>query len=169
MTGKVLTTDELLRRASDMIPILKGRAVETENLRRIPDETVQELRSSELLRIGVPQLFGGLDADYASMFEVGALLGSACSATSWCFCIWTAHSWLVGHWPAEAQQEVFRGGPDILCSSSLNPGKSILKQAPGGFRLSGRWEFSSGADAAEWVMGGANGTAGLGWSLVPKS
>jgi len=169
MAGNILAPDELLQRATDMLPALKDRATETENLRRIPDQTVQDLRASELLRIGVPRLFGGLDVDYASMFEVGAVLGSACAATSWCFCIWTAHSWLVGHWPAEAQQDVFGGGPDVLCSSSLNPGKSTLEKTTGGFRLSGRWEFSSGSDAAEWVMVGSNAADGLVWILVPKS
>jgi 3-hydroxy-9,10-secoandrosta-1,3,5(10)-triene-9,17-dione monooxygenase len=93
MAGNILAPYELLQRATDMLPALKERATETENLRRIPDQTVQDLRASELLRIGVPRLFGGLDVDYASMFEVGAVLGSACAATSWCFCIWTAHSW----------------------------------------------------------------------------
>ena len=169
MAGNILAPYELLQRATDMLPALKERATETENLRRIPDQTVQDLRASELLRIGVPRLFGGLDVDYASMFEVGAVLGSACAATSWCFCIWTAHSWLVGHWPAEAQQDVFGDGPDVLCSSSLNPGKSTLEETTGGFRLSGRWEFSSGSDAAEWVMVGANAADGLVWILVPKS
>ena len=169
MAGNILAPDELLQRATNMLPALKDRATETENLRRIPNQTVQDLRASELLGIGVPRLFGGLDVDYASMFEVGAVLGSACAATSWCFCIWTAHSWLVGHWPAEAQQDVFGDGPDVLCSSSLNPGKSTLEETTGGFRLSGRWEFSSGSDAAEWVMVGANAADGLVWILVPKS
>ncbi|MBC8280270.1 MAG: hypothetical protein H8E48_05745 [Chloroflexi bacterium] len=169
MTSEALSSYELLRRASDMLPVLRERAVETENLRRIPDETISELRSSELLRIGAPRLFGGLDVGYSSMFEVGALLGSACAATSWCFCIWTAHSWLVGHWPAETQQEVFANGPDVLISSSLNPGKSTLEKTSGGFKLSGRWEFSSGSDAAGWVMVGAMGSDGLVWVLVPRS
>ena len=169
MAGNIWAPDELLQRATNMLPALKDRATETENLRRIPNQTVQDLRASELLGIGVPRLFGGLDVDYASMFEVGAVLGSTCAATSWCFCIWTAHSWLVGHWPAEAQQDVFGGGPDVLCSSSLNPGKSTLEKTTGGFRLSGRWEFSSGSDSAEWVMVGANAADGLVWILVPKS
>ncbi len=169
MTSEALPPDELLRRASDILPVLRERAAETENLRRIPDATVEELRSSELLRVGVPKMFGGLDVDYSLMFEIGALLSTACAATSWCFCIWTAHSWLVGHWPAEAQQEVFRDGPDVLSSSSLNPGKSTLEKNSDGLNLSGRWEFSSGSDAAEWVMVGAMGSDGLVWVLVPRS
>ena len=152
-----------------MAPALKDRAAETEVLRRIPDETVQEILASGLYRIGVPQRFGGIDVDYGVMLEAGALLGSGCASTAWCYCLWAAHAWLVGHWPLEAQQEVFGNGPDILLSSSLNPGISTFEQTTGGFRLSGRWEFSSGCDAAGWVILGSDGPDGRVWVLVPGS
>ena len=169
MGSQVLTPEELLNRASGLVPVLKERAAHTEELRQLPDETVQEMLSSELLRICVPQRFGGLDVDYGLMLEIGVQLGAACASTSWCYCIWSAHSWLVGHWPLEAQEEVFVDGPDVLCSSSLNPGRSTLEKTDGGFRLSGRWEFSSGCDAASWVMVGAAGSDGQIWLLVPRS
>lgn len=167
--AQVLTPEELLRRASGMVPILKDRAARTEELRRIPDETVQDILLSGLYRIGVPQRFGGLDVDYGLMLEAGALLGSGCASTAWCYSLWSAHAWLVGYWPLEAQQEVFGNGPDVLCSSSLNPGRSTLEKTAGGFQLSGRWEFSSGCNAAAWIMLGADGPDGLVWILVPRS
>ncbi len=169
MVDQVVASEELLRRASELVPVLKDRAAHTEELRRIPDETVQDLLASGLHLIGVPKRFGGLDVDYSLMLEVGALLGSGCASTSWCYCIWAAHSWLVGFWPLEAQQEVFGNSPDVLCSSSLNPGKSTLEKTAGGYRLSGRWEFSSGCDAAEWVMVGSDLPEGRVWLLVPRS
>jgi len=169
MVDQVVASEELLRRASELVPVLKERAAHTEELRRIPDETVQDLLASGLHLIGVPKRFGGLDVDYSLMLEVGALLGSGCASTSWCYCIWAAHSWLVGFWPLEAQQEVFGNSPDVLCSSSLNPGKSTLEKTAGGYRLSGRWEFSSGCDAAEWVMVGSDLPEGRVWLLVPRS
>ena len=45
----LLTPDDLLRRASAMVPVLKERAGYTEELRRMPDETVQDILAS-----GVP-------------------------------------------------------------------------------------------------------------------
>ena len=95
-TTEVLTPDVLLRRASEIVPALRERAGYTEELRRIPDETVQDLLESGLYRIAVPQMFGGLDVDYALMLEIGALLAVGCPSTSWCYCIWSAHAWLVG-------------------------------------------------------------------------
>ena len=168
-TTAVLTPDELLRRASKMVPDLKERAGYTEELRRMPDETVQDLLESGLYRIAVPKMFGGLDVDYALMLEIGALRAVGCPSTSWCYCIWSAHAWLVGFWPLEAQKEVFGENPDILISTSLNPGRSKLQKTSGGYRFSGRWEFSSGCDAAEWVIVGGDTSEGLVWVLVPRS
>jgi len=87
----LLTAEELLRRASDMVPRLKERAAHTEHLRRLPDETVQDILSSGLHRIAVPKRYGGLDVGYPVMLEVGAALARGCAATAWCYSLWSAH------------------------------------------------------------------------------
>lgn len=152
-----------------MVPVLKSRAAETEDLRRIPDETVQDLLASGLYRLGVPKRFGGLDVSYSLVFDVGMELGKSCAASSWCYSLWTAHGWLVGFWPLEAQEEVFGDSPDALCSSSLNLGKAKIATVDGGYRLSGHWEFSSGCDAASWVMLGVEGPGERNWALLPRA
>ena len=157
-----------MRRASDLLPSLKERAAHTEKLRRVPDENVAEILESKLVRIGVPRRFDGLDVPYGLCLDVAAELGRACPATAWCYGLWAAHAWLVGFWPLQAQEEVYGDGPDILCSSSLNPGRSTCDPVPGGYRLSGQWEFSSGCDAAGWVMLGAPNIGERSWLLVPR-
>ena len=56
-----------------------------------------------------------------------------------------------------------------LCSSSLSTGKSTITPVDGGYRLSGRWEFSSGCDSASWLMLGVSGIGERNWVLVPHS
>lgn len=174
MTAKQATApetesaDELMRRARAMLPTLRERATHAEELRRLPDETVSDLLASGLCRIGVPRRYGGLNVDYGLMLDVAAELGRACAATAWCYGLWTAHAWLVGYWPEPAQEEVFGSGPDALCSSSLNTGRSTCAPVDGGYRLSGRWEFSSGCDAASWLMLGVPGIGDRNWALVPR-
>ena len=166
-TGREPTATELLQRASELVPVLKERASRTEELRRVPEETVGDLLSSGLYRIGVPRRFGGLDADYGLMLDVAAELGRGCASTAWCYCLWAAHAWLVGYWPLQAQEEVFGSSPEALCSSSLNTGKSTCTAVQGGHRLSGRWEFSSGCDSASWLMLGVSGIGDRNWALLP--
>ena len=166
--AETLSVPGLLGRASALLPVLKERAAHTEQLRRIPEESVEDLLASQLLRIGVPSRFGGLDVPYGLAIEVAAELGRACPSTSWCYGLWAAHAWLVGYWPLQAQEEVYGDNPDVLCSSSLSPGKSACKPVNGGYRLSGRWEFSSGCDSASWVMLGAPNVSERTWVLVPR-
>ena len=159
---------ELLQRASELVPILKARAARAEELRRVPDESVSDLLVSGLYRIGVPKRFGGADVDYSLALDVAAVLGRGCPSTAWCYGLWAAHAWLVGYWPSQAQEDVFGPGADALLSSSLNVGKSTCVPVAGGYRLSGQWEFSSGCDAASWVMLGLPGVGERCWGLVPR-
>jgi 3-hydroxy-9,10-secoandrosta-1,3,5(10)-triene-9,17-dione monooxygenase len=80
------------------------------------------------------------------------------------------HNWWLGHFPKEAQDEFFADGPDTLFSSGLNPAGGQARPEAGGFRVTGRWSFSSGCDAASWVMVATPGaTAGsLAWLLLPR-
>jgi 3-hydroxy-9,10-secoandrosta-1,3,5(10)-triene-9,17-dione monooxygenase len=164
----VLTSDELFRRALGMVPVLKSRAALTEELRRIPDETVQDFKSAGLNRIEVPNRFGGLDVDHNLVYEIGAELARGCPSASWCYSVWAANAAMVGYWPLQAQEEVYTGGADVLCSSSLGPGTSKTEPVSGGFRLTGRWEFSSGCDSSGWLILGASGIGERTWALVPR-
>jgi 3-hydroxy-9,10-secoandrosta-1,3,5(10)-triene-9,17-dione monooxygenase len=167
-TTDVVTKAEVLRRAAALVPILKERALQTERLRRLPEETVRDLMASGLIRLGVPDRFGGIGLDYDLAYEVAAELGRACGAAAWCYSLWTVHAWMVGHFPEQAQADFFSRGPDVLCSSSFfAPPLVRTEPCTGGMRVHGRWEFSSGCDAADWVMIGI-GAPGV-VALVPRS
>ena len=164
----IFTSEEMLRRASAMVPVLKSRAVRTEELRRIPDETVQDFLSKGLNRIEVPKRFGGLGLDHGLVFDVGAELARGCGSASWCYSVWAANAGMVGFWPLPAQEEVYADGAEVLCSSSLTSGTSRTEPVSGGYRLTGEWEFSSGCDSASWLILGAAGIGERTWVLVPR-
>lgn len=159
----------MLRRATGLVPVLRQRAALTEELRRIPDETVADLIESQIMRVAVPQRYGGIEASHATMFEVAFELGRGCGASAWCYSLWAVHSWLLGYWPQEAQEEFFASGPDTLASSAFAPDGKTLTACEGGFRVSGQWQFSSGCDAAAWAVLGARHSSGVAWILVPRA
>src|SRR4029434_8100571 len=86
-----VTRAELLRQAAALLPVLKERAARTEQLRQIPPETVQDLVSSGLIRLGNPQRYGGLGIEYDVAFDVAWELGRACGPSSWRIALRTAH------------------------------------------------------------------------------
>lgn len=164
-----ITRDELRCRAAALMPGLQARAPQTEQLRQIPAETVQDLVTSGLIRIGTPRRYGGLGVEYDAAFEIDWELGRMCGSTAWCYALWTVHNWWLGHFPVPAQDEFFASGPDTLASSALNPTGGKAEVVPGGFRVAGHWHFSSGCDAATWVMVAVAGPTGPLWVLLPRS
>jgi len=150
--------------------VLKQRAARTEELRQVPPESVQDLLASGLIRIGNPRRYGGHDVEVDTAFEAAFELGRGCGSTAWCYALWTAHSWWLGHFPERCQDEFFATGPDTLFSSGLNPAGGKVEPVSGGYKVSGRWGFSSGCDAATWVMVSVPGPRpnGMSWLLVPR-
>jgi 3-hydroxy-9,10-secoandrosta-1,3,5(10)-triene-9,17-dione monooxygenase len=163
--------DELLGRAARLVPVLKDRAAQAEQLRQIPRETIDDLVASGLIRIGNPDRYGGHGVDVDAAHEVGWELARGCGSTGWCYSLWTVHNWWLGHFPERAQEEFFADGPDTLFSSGLNPAGGKAEPVPDGFRVSGRWGFSSGCDAASWLMVAVPGPHpdGLIWLLLPRA
>src|SRR5207253_9038688 len=66
-----------------------------------------------------------------------------------------AGHWLLGMWPPRAQDEIWGESPDSLIGSALIFPRGRAHPVGGGYRLSGRWPFSSGVDAAAWNLIGA--------------
>src|SRR6185437_7875842 len=65
---------ELLARAEALVPVLRERAGKTEELRRLPDETIEELHRSGLFRILQPNRVGGSELPFRSIVELVSVI-----------------------------------------------------------------------------------------------
>jgi len=161
---------EALARAALLVPVLKDRAPRTEQLRQIPVETLRDLTDARLIRIGNPERYGGVGLDLDVIHELGWELGRGCASTAWCYSLWATHNWWLGHFSERMQEEYFATGADTLFSSGLNPLGGTAVPVDGGFRVSGRWSFSSGCDAASWVMIACGGSREqMLWLMLPRA
>jgi len=147
--------EELLARAEALVPVLRERAPRAEQLRRLPDETIADLHESGLFRMLQPTRVGGSELPYRALFELTAIIGQGCGSTAWVLANLAAHHWLLGMWHPEAQEEIWGQSPDSLISSALIFPRGRARRVEGGYRLSGRWPFSSGVDPSTWNMFGA--------------
>jgi 3-hydroxy-9,10-secoandrosta-1,3,5(10)-triene-9,17-dione monooxygenase len=78
-------------------------------------------------------------------------VASACPSSAWVLGIVAVHSWQLALFPQQAQEEVWGADSGTLISSSYAPTGKIAR-ADGGYRVSGRWSFSSGCDHCQWVF-----------------
>src|SRR5438876_1215761 len=145
----------LLARAEALVPVLRERAGRTEELRQLPEETLEDLHRSGLFRILQPKRVGGSELPFRSIVELVAVIGRGDGSTAWVLANLAAHHWLLGMWEPEAQDEIWGQSPDNLIGSALIFPRGRAKRVDGGYRLTGRWPFSSGIDAASWNLFGA--------------
>jgi 3-hydroxy-9,10-secoandrosta-1,3,5(10)-triene-9,17-dione monooxygenase len=136
---------------TELLPVLRERAQETEDAREVPAASVQALTETGFFRLLQPAKFGGYEADPLTFLTSVRMIASACGSTGWVASVLGVHAWQLALFPLAAQEDVWGEDPGTRMSSSYAPtGRATL--VDGGHRLSGRWSFSSGCAHATWVL-----------------
>ncbi len=143
--------------ARAILPRLAATTLESDRRRRLSDDAADALRGSGLARVITPKQFGGLELSPSAHIWACAEIANVCSASSWVLMVCVAHDYIIGRFPKECQREVYEGDPDNLVAGSLAP-QGLIERVPGGWRLTGRWQFGSGCDHSPWFILGAKVT-----------
>jgi 3-hydroxy-9,10-secoandrosta-1,3,5(10)-triene-9,17-dione monooxygenase len=163
---------EILDRIRAMRTTIASRSLAAEKAKRVPAETMAELRDADVFRVMQPKRFGGYEYGPAELAQIGFELGRACGSTGWCGTLAVCFGWMTAFFPLEAQQEVW-DNPDNLLAVSYVPTPKV-EAVDGGFKISGSWPWASGVDSATWLILSAllpnkDGPPSLAWCLVPVS
>jgi 3-hydroxy-9,10-secoandrosta-1,3,5(10)-triene-9,17-dione monooxygenase len=146
------TVGKVLDAVTELLPAIRQRAQETEDARCLSAESVKALTEAGFFRLLQPAGYGGLEADPVSFYTAVRGIASACGSTGWVCSVVGVHPWQLALFPAQAQADVWSADPATRMSSSYAPTGKAVKLAQGGYRLDGRWSFSSGCDHAAWVL-----------------
>ena len=147
-----ITYEQALASVHALVPKLKERAALAESSRRIPEESLRELHASGLMRVLQPRRIGGSELPWVSLIDIGSGLATGCASTAWNWANYAVHHWMLALWPVACQDEIWGADPDVLIASSVAFPAGKATRVPGGYRLSGRWPFSSGVDSSAWNM-----------------
>ena len=149
---RAVTYEQALASVRALKPKLRERAALADSSRRIPDETLRELHAAGLMRVLQPRRVGGSELPWVSLIDIGSELAAACGSTAWNWANYAVHHWMLAFWPVACQDEIWSADPDVLIASSVVFPAGKATRVPGGYRLSGRWPFSSGVDPSLWNM-----------------
>lgn len=148
------TPEQLLDRARAMIPVLKERGRRCVSERDVPAESIAEMQEAGFFKILQPRRWGGYEMHPNAFYDVQKALAEGCMSTGWMYGVVGCHPYEIALFHEEAQAEVWGTDTSTLVSSSYQPvGKVTV--VDGGFRLSGRWGFSTGSVHCQWVVLGA--------------
>jgi 3-hydroxy-9,10-secoandrosta-1,3,5(10)-triene-9,17-dione monooxygenase len=142
---------QLVARATSLVPTLRAREAEAEQLRRLPDANVAELRAAGLFKVLQPRRCGGFEMSLHTHIDTVAEIARGCGSTAWCMGVIHAHSWLVSSFPQEAQAESYGANPDAIVCAVIAP-RGKARAVAGGYRLDGFWPFASGCQHADWLL-----------------
>lgn len=145
------THEELVARARELAIVLAKRLEKTDELRRLPDETISDFQAAGFFRILQPARWGGLELTPQTLFDVQMAIAKGCPSSAWVLGVVAVHAWQLALFAEQAQKDVWGGDTSTLVSSSYAPTGKI-ERAEGGYKVSGRWSFSSGCDHAQWVF-----------------
>jgi 3-hydroxy-9,10-secoandrosta-1,3,5(10)-triene-9,17-dione monooxygenase len=149
-----MTPEEYLDRARALLPALRERALHAEQLRRLPDETFKDFQEAGLFRAIQPKRYKGYELDPGTFFQAVMDIGTVCGSSAWILGVVGVHNWHLGLFHPQAQADVWHDDTSVQMSTSLAP-TGTVERVTDGFRLHGRWSFSSGCDFCQWaVLGG---------------
>ncbi len=127
-----------------------GKWIDAE--RRLPDELVEALRDSGLLRAGAPVEVGGLELPPGIALRCAEEVARGDMSAGWCVSIAATSSLLAAYLPPVGRAELFGGGRGVAAGVWAPQGTG--RPVPGGIVLSGRWGFCSGINHADVLFVG---------------
>lgn len=145
-----LTVEDLVARAAALGPKLAERRAKTNEMRRLPDETVADLIDNDLIRACQPARFGGPELPFGAHTDVAMELARHCSSTGWVAGILGSHDWWFAKCHPDVQEEIWGADPKAWIAGAFAAKKTDAKAVDGGFQLSGEWVFGSGVIAEGW-------------------
>src|SRR5260370_10021987 len=76
---------------------------------------------------------------------------AVCGSSAWILGVIGVRNWHLAILPPQAQEDVWGEDSSVQLSTSLAP-TGAVERVDGGYRLSGRWSFSSGCDFCRWAV-----------------
>lgn len=171
-----LDTAALLDRLDAAMPVIRANIDVADTTRDTPASSIDALRDAGLFRLFQPRRWGGIEADPRALPLLQQKMAEACPSTAWVYGVLTVQAFVLALFGDQAQTDVWGEDGDALVSSSFAP-VGVAEAVEGGWRVSGRWSFSSGSSHAGWALLGARmpgvapapGPPPLNLFLVPRA
>jgi alkylation response protein AidB-like acyl-CoA dehydrogenase len=162
--------------AREIAPILAERASRCDETDSFVAENYLLLKESGLVTAGVPYELGGGGADVAELAEMLRIMAHACGSTALAFSMHTHQvaipAWRWRHQKVTAVEPLLKrivAERLILLSSGGSDwigGSGKATKVEGGYRISARKVFTSGAPAGDLLMTGAITETGEGTAVI---
>lgn len=147
--GTVETLD-----VSSALDTVSEHAADGRKNRQISKEAMDAIAKTGYFRAFLPEQYGGHEFTPQEFFKASVDIAERDMGTAWIAGIIAVHAYQIALMDPKAAKDVYGDSPDTMISSSYNPAGAKVETVEGGFKLSGRWGWSSGSGHCSWVLVG---------------
>ena len=118
--------------------------------RQIPSELAEEIADKGFFRLLVPRSLGGAELGHLDFLRIVQVFAEVDGSTAWCINqnnVWATASVIM---PEHTAREIWGDGRAVVANGPPTPSVKAIP-VDGGYRLSGRWDFSTGITHATWL------------------
>ena len=149
-----MATQNLFDAAKQLGDKFSARSAEFEKARCLPKDVSNAMAAAGFYRMYVPEEIGGLETSPADSARVFERLAQGDAACGWVAFIAATSGSTLARIPVEAAKTIFTTPETMIAGVFAPTGKAI--QNDRGFRVSGSWQWGSGTQNADWVLGGCS-------------
>ena len=137
------TAHELAERVAE-------QADQIDEERQIPPKLAGEIADKGFFRLLLPKSLGGAQLGHTDFLRIVEIFAAVDGSMGWCINQNNVHATNGLRMSLETSQEIYADGRAVVTNG---PPTASVKAVPcdGGYRLSGRWDFSSGFTHATWI------------------
>jgi alkylation response protein AidB-like acyl-CoA dehydrogenase len=136
-------------RARAVGPAIVAAADEIERTRRIPEPLLGALHEARLFRLLLPRVVGGEEVEPGVYLRAVEEVARCDGSVGWNMFVGNSSSLLAPYYPLETAREIYADPRSVVAWGP--PNQYRAHAVPGGYRVSGRWEFASGCRQANWM------------------
>lgn len=138
-----------VERARTLGPAVARVADEIERTQQIPEPVLTALHQSRLFRLLLPRSVGGEEVEPWVYLKAIEEISRYDGSVGWNTFVANSSSLIATFIPPEAARTIFGDPRGLISWGPPNQHKAIA--APGGYRITGEWHFSSGYRQANWI------------------
>jgi len=144
----------VLHAAIKLLPRIQAAGEEMERIRRIPPEIALAIKDAGVFGMVLPRSWGAPELDPLTQIRVIEALATAEGSAGWCAMIGCDSGYITAFLDEHVAREMY---PDIWVSTAATvTATGQATPVRGGYRVNGRFPFSSGCQHSEWVWMGCN-------------
>ena len=143
------TSDDPVARAKALGPRILAAGDEVERTRRIPEPLLTELFEARLFRLLLPRSVGGEQVDASIYLAAIEEVSRHDASIGWNMFVANSSSLIAPFLEPDTARTIFASPRTVL--SWGPPNGCELHAEPGGYRVTGRWDFASGCRQANWM------------------